>query len=283
MSAVAEVKDGKLVDPVTSLKPKSDVPGGELGKDAFLQLLVAQMKYQDPLQPTSNTEYISQLATFSELEAMQNMGGTLELQRASTLVGQYVYMTVTDSNGNTTHPEGSVEFVLYENSKAFLSIDGKLYKLDDLDSVADGKYVSALKKAEGFVSAMNNLPAVGNLMQSDMEELANMIAVYETMTDYERDFLSESTLDLYEEYLAKFEQIAVEPVRNFLEALGNLPKPEEMTEDHKPAVSNAISIYNYLTEFQKSLIDDTDLAVYQAIEARYKEMTGADGESGEGA
>lgn len=283
MSAVAEVKDGKLVDPVTSLKPKSDVPGGELGKDAFLQLLVAQMKYQDPLQPTSNTEYISQLATFSELEAMQNMGGTLELQRASTLVGQYVYMTVTDSNGNTTYPEGTVEYVMYENSKAFLSIDGKLYKLDDLDSVADGKYVSALKKAEGFVSAMNNLPAVGNLMQSDMEELANMIAVYETMTDYERDFLSESTLDLYEEYLAKFEQIAVEPVRNFLEALGNLPKPEEMTEDHKPAVSNAISIYNYLTEFQKSLIDDTDLAVYQAIEARYKEMTGADGESGEGA
>jgi len=283
MSAVAEVKDGKLVDPVTSLKPKSDVPGGELGKDAFLQLLVAQMKYQDPLQPTSNTEYISQLATFSELEAMQNMGGTLELQRASTLVGQYVYMTVTDSNGNTTYPEGTVEYVMYENSKAFLSIDGKLYKLDDLDSVADGKYVSALKKAEGFVSAMNNLPAVGNLMQSDMEELANMIAVYETMTDYERDFLSESTLDLYEEYLAKFEQIAVEPVRNFLEALGNLPKPEEMTEDHKPAVSNAISIYNYLTEFQKSLIDDTDLAVYQTIEARYKELTGADGESGEGA
>ena len=41
--------------------------GGEMDKDAFLQLLVAQMKYQDPLEPTSNTEYVSKYATFSEL------------------------------------------------------------------------------------------------------------------------------------------------------------------------------------------------------------------------
>ena len=45
----------------------------ELGKDAFLQLLVTQMKYQDPLNPSSNTEYIAQLATFSQLEQMQNI------------------------------------------------------------------------------------------------------------------------------------------------------------------------------------------------------------------
>ena len=38
----------------------------------FLQLLVAEMKYQDPLEPTTNTEYVSELASFTQVEATQN-------------------------------------------------------------------------------------------------------------------------------------------------------------------------------------------------------------------
>lgn len=46
---------------------------GALGKDEFLQLLVAKMKYQDPLNPTSDEDFIAQLAQFSSLEQTQNM------------------------------------------------------------------------------------------------------------------------------------------------------------------------------------------------------------------
>ena len=46
--------------------------GGELGKDEFLQLLVCQMKNQDPLEPEKDTQFIAQLAQFSALEQMQN-------------------------------------------------------------------------------------------------------------------------------------------------------------------------------------------------------------------
>ena len=44
-----------------------------LDKDAFLQLLVTQMQYQDPLDPQDNSEYVAQLAQFSSLEQMTNV------------------------------------------------------------------------------------------------------------------------------------------------------------------------------------------------------------------
>ena len=66
-----------------------------LGKDAFLQLLVTQMKYQDPLDPQDNSEYLSQLAQFSALEQMTNVSkGLSEVSKivdninSSVLIGQ---------------------------------------------------------------------------------------------------------------------------------------------------------------------------------------------------
>ncbi|MCI5639975.1 MAG: flagellar hook capping protein, partial [Lachnospiraceae bacterium] len=72
MAIVAPVKDGKINVSETSQQTERST-GSEMGKEEFLQLLVAQMKYQDPLEPTDNTEYVSQLAQFSELEQMQNL------------------------------------------------------------------------------------------------------------------------------------------------------------------------------------------------------------------
>ena len=111
---IGKVEDGKIVqsDSAISLaKENSKKNNSTVDKDQFLQLLVAQMKYQDPLEPTSNTEYISQYATFSELEQMQNMSASLELARASSLVGQTVLAEVTDSEGRTRTIQGNVDFV----------------------------------------------------------------------------------------------------------------------------------------------------------------------------
>ena len=55
-----------------------------LDKDAFLQLLVKQMEYQDPLDPQDNSEYIAQLAQFSSLEQMTNVA--TQLNSVYTLV-----------------------------------------------------------------------------------------------------------------------------------------------------------------------------------------------------
>ena len=65
MALVATVENGKVVESASqsSLKNTSKTSNNGMDKDAFLQLLVAQMKYQDPLEPTSNTEYIAQYLT----------------------------------------------------------------------------------------------------------------------------------------------------------------------------------------------------------------------------
>ena len=118
MASWAVVEDGKIVESTSqsSLKKASDASKNGMDKDAFLQLLVAQMKYQDPLEPTSNTEYISQYATFSQVEQMQNMAATMELTRASSMVGKLVEVNTVDSAGNAKVVQGTVEYVAYENN-----------------------------------------------------------------------------------------------------------------------------------------------------------------------
>ena len=168
MSVLVPVKDGKVVDNTASQDSQAanKKAGGGLDKEAFLQLLVAQMKYQDPLQPTSNTEYISQLATFSSLEEMQNLNGTMTTQHATNLVGKTVIMNVTSSTGATNVIQGKVDFVVKQNNKVYLSIDDQLYNIDDLDKVIDDEYLEALEMAEGFEEAVGKLPSVRNLRRN---------------------------------------------------------------------------------------------------------------------
>src|ERR1700759_5513315 len=73
-------------------------------KDMFLQLLVAQMKYQDPMNPTDSSQFLAQSAQFTALEKMQNVADqTAQLVTsqmafgASSLVGRTV--SWTDANG----------------------------------------------------------------------------------------------------------------------------------------------------------------------------------------
>lgn len=273
MSSIAQVKDGQILESVSSLQRENKTSNSSLDKDAFLQLLVAQMKYQDPLEPTSNTEYISQLATFSELEEMQNMTSGMTLQRASSLVGQYVFMRVTDSSGNTTYPEGTVDYVVYENNKAYLSIDETLYSIDDLDTIADSNYMAASKIAEAFLTEMNKLPTPAKVTQDDLQSIENLITVYENMTSYQQKFLGDENTAAYKEYVAKFQDMAVAPVSSFITDMGKLPKVDEITKDYTGAIYALMNTYENFSSYQKGLVNAESLASYKEYVAKYEELT----------
>lgn len=208
--AIAPIENGKIVETAsqTSIKESEKKKNNStVDKDQFLQLLVAQMKYQDPLEPTSNTEYISQYATFSELEQMQNMSASLELARASSLVGQTVLMKVTDSAGKTTTAQGNVDYVYYENNKAYLSINGNLYSMDDLDTVADPKYLSAYTAAAEFLNAYNKLPILQLVTLENEEAIKKLDETYQNMSDYEKKFISDEYVSGLKKYVEKIEEL----------------------------------------------------------------------------
>lgn len=211
MSLAASVVNGQVTTSITETtstgSTKTEGASSTLDKDAFLQLLVTQMKYQDPLEPTSNTEYVSQFATFSELEAMQNLGTSMDTQRASSLVGQYVTVKTTSETGETNLIGGKVDYVAIENGKAYLNINGSNYSIDDLDSVVDEEYLSAYTLAEDFAASLAKLPSVGNLTASYKEVIENLRKVYEDMSDYQKGFVSKGQLSTLEEYEAKIREL----------------------------------------------------------------------------
>ena len=159
MAISVSVTDGKIQETASSSSSLSNnkESGGNLGKDAFLQLLVTQMKYQDPLNPQDNSEYIAQLATFSQLEEMQNMSNTLQISQASSLTGETVIMKTKSSvTGELTYVTGKVDYVVVENSKAYLCINDSKYSIDDLDTVIDAEYWEKYKDALAQGNAGNS-------------------------------------------------------------------------------------------------------------------------------
>ncbi len=211
MGVVQKVENGKFVESNSAAsiaeEKKRAQASNTLDKDAFLQLLVAQMKYQDPLEPTSNTEYISQYATFSELEQMQNMSASMDLFRASSLVGETVLLKVKDSQGRETTVQGNVDYVVYEKNKAYLSVNGDLYSMDDLDTVADPTYLEAYKLGADFLNILNKLPEIEHLSLADREKVEKLDEMYSGMNDYQKSFLTDEQVDLMKKYVKKMKDM----------------------------------------------------------------------------
>jgi flagellar basal-body rod modification protein FlgD len=114
----------------------------ELGKDAFLQLLVSQLKNQDPMKPMDDTSMIAEMAQFSSLEQMQNLNKTMEAQQtfqtltqASGMIGKYVQLQEPGDHGAVV--TGLVSEVRTSGGKVNVVIDGKEYETSTILKVSD--------------------------------------------------------------------------------------------------------------------------------------------------
>ena len=110
-------------------------------KDMFLQLLVAQMKYQDPMNPTDSGEFLAQSAQFTALEKMQAVADqTAQLVAsqmafgASSLVGRTVSWTTPEGLAQS----GSVSGVQFGAQGPMLDVGGSMVPIGQVQSVNSG-------------------------------------------------------------------------------------------------------------------------------------------------
>jgi flagellar basal-body rod modification protein FlgD len=103
-------------------------PSTTLGKDDFLKLLVGQMQHQDPLAPSDDQQWMSQMAQFTELEQVTNMAeSTKQISQSLNRSGMLslIGRTVSYTDGDAT-ATGVVEQVdMDKDGSATLTVDGK--------------------------------------------------------------------------------------------------------------------------------------------------------------
>ena len=168
-------------------KPVKQTGNSELGKDAFLQLLITQLQHQDPTNPMDDREFISQMAQFSSLEQMQNMTKAMESLLASqqqtqmmsytTFIGKEVkWHEITegkDEKGNPVVNEGTG---VIESLKF---VDGNVvFKLADGKEIAPGNISGILGGASDSSSNGNN-----NVPESPLVKASQLIGKNVTYKD----------------------------------------------------------------------------------------------------
>jgi len=112
----------------TSAASSTDITNPAVDKNMFLSMLVAQMKNQNPMQPTDSSQWIAQMAQFSEVEQVSNMATdeskvakALGVSQTESLLGRTV--TYTDASGATQ--QGKVDRVDIAGDSATLDIGGQ--------------------------------------------------------------------------------------------------------------------------------------------------------------
>ena len=134
----------------------------------FLNLMLQQLKNQDPTQPTDKTEWLSQLAQYSSLEQMTQMNTGLtncmnyisamykdmsmnaEITQTLSMVGKEVTITVPDEkdSSKTTEITGKVTEANFKDGTGKVKVNGEYYSISNITSIREsGKGTSNTTKS----------------------------------------------------------------------------------------------------------------------------------------
>jgi flagellar basal-body rod modification protein FlgD len=104
---------------------------GLLDPTTFLSLLVDELKYQNPLNPTSSSDFMSQIAQLSQVEQLSTVSSASQMGEAAGLIGKTV--TANDGSGNAI--SGVVTGVTNGSSGPLLNVGNDTVSLSDVEQI----------------------------------------------------------------------------------------------------------------------------------------------------
>lgn len=224
-----------------------------LDKNAFLNLLVTQFKYQDPLNPVDDKEFLAQMAQFTALEQMQNMNTTTSKSQAFSLVGKNVVAETYNADTLTwSSEEGYVHAVTMKNGDPYLMIGAVDADLEDLVEIAldDVTHVYDTYSTAAQIERMNsiynsvltgqNLSLVGKYVQaitSDGEESAFI----EGPVEYVKIVGGQTVLVVDGKEVFAGEVISIGTEKMLLGEEVTISEKDEETNDYIDKVTGAVS------------------------------------------
>lgn len=119
----------------SSSSSSSGTSNNSIDFQAFLEILATELQYQDPQDPVSSTEYVSQMASFAALNQVQTITNSVDATQAYDLIGKAVIYQTTDDAGTTSYNTGTVSSVTLKNNIPYLNIGNQQVKLSDVVTV----------------------------------------------------------------------------------------------------------------------------------------------------
>jgi flagellar basal-body rod modification protein FlgD len=110
-------------------------PQQTLTQNNFLQLLVAQMENQDPMNPQSDTEMASQMAQFTALQQSSDMSSSLSMLQANSLIGSTVTLQVDSQNTTSGVVQGVQLGASSSDGTPQIMVNGTAYDLSQVLSI----------------------------------------------------------------------------------------------------------------------------------------------------
>lgn len=136
-SAMSQIQSA--TNATTELQAKTDTVTGaasaKLTSTDFLNLLMKQLQYQDPMAPTDNAQFVSQQCQFAQLSSTQDISSGMSSGQALSLVGKNVTITNPDDASKTI--TGTVTSTTVKGANSTITINGKEYPASKLISVSE--------------------------------------------------------------------------------------------------------------------------------------------------
>ena len=127
---------------------------------------------------------------------------------------------------------------MYQSNKAYISIDGTLYSVDDVVQIVDDEYQAGVEAISTINKELEKLPKVEQVTLNDATSILNIYNTYASMSDYQVEMLGKETEELIGKYVGKLNELlaaAEEAAKN--EASKNEGESNEETDSEAGTVT----------------------------------------------